>query len=52
MQNITYSDFLHIPKIETNKGYKFSISEAIGSWQDNKKLWKVIYVEEFKDNTN
>ena len=23
-------------KIETNKGYKFSISEAIGSWQDNK----------------
>ena len=42
-------------KIETNKGYKFSISEAIGSWQDNKgnygKSKIIFYVEEFKDNT-
>ena len=28
-------------KIETNKGYKFSISQTGGSWQDNKEVWKV-----------
>ena len=42
-------------KIETNKGYKFSISEALGSWQDNKgnygKSKIIFYVEEYKNNT-
>ena len=39
-------------KIETSKGYKFSISEAIGNWQDNKgnygKSKIIFYVEEFE----
>ncbi|MDC3024528.1 hypothetical protein OA264_03555 [Alphaproteobacteria bacterium] len=42
-------------KIETNKGYKFSISEALGSWQDNKgnygKSKIIFYVEEYKNST-
>ena len=42
-------------KIITNKGYKFSISEAIGNWEDNKgnygKSKIIFYVEEFENNT-
>ena len=42
-------------KIETSKDYKFSISEAIGNWQDNKgnygKSKIIFYVEEFDTTT-
>ena len=42
-------------KIETSKGYKFSISEAIGNWQDNKgnygKSKIIFYIEEFNNST-
>ena len=30
------SNKIETNKIETSKGYKFSTSEAIGNWQDNK----------------
>ena len=43
-------------KIETSKDYKFSISEAIGNWQDNKgnygKSKIIFYVEEFDKTTS
>ena len=43
-------------KIETSKGYKFSTSEAIGNWQDNKgnygKSKIIFYVEEFDTTTS
>ncbi len=42
-------------KIETSKGYKFSISEAVGNWQDNKgnygKTKIIFYVEEVDNMT-
>ena len=50
------SFFTHTSKkIQTNNGYEFSISEALGNWQDNKgnygKSKIIFYVEEFSNTT-
>lgn len=53
----TISNFsVHETKsLTTSKGYKFSISQSIGNWQDNLgnygKSKIIFYVEEFNENT-